>query len=46
MFQRLKNIATQSAWIADPPFTEKELPDQQGKVLLQPFANAIDCSLC
>ncbi|KAK0661026.1 putative oxidoreductase [Lasiodiplodia hormozganensis] len=32
MFQRLKNIATQSAWIADPPFTEKELPDQQGKV--------------
>ncbi|KAL1631525.1 short-chain alcohol dehydrogenase [Diplodia seriata] len=32
MFQRFKNIAAQSAWIANPPFTEKELPDQRGKV--------------
>ncbi|EKG22232.1 Short-chain dehydrogenase/reductase SDR [Macrophomina phaseolina MS6] len=32
MFQRAKNIIAQSAFIANPPFTEKELPDQHGKV--------------
>ncbi|KAK7726028.1 short-chain alcohol dehydrogenase [Botryosphaeria dothidea] len=32
MFQRAKNILSQSAFIANPPFTEKELPDQRGKV--------------
>ncbi|OJD32888.1 short-chain dehydrogenase [Diplodia corticola] len=32
MFQRIKNVAAQSAWIANPPFTDKELPDQRGKV--------------
>ncbi|EOD47194.1 putative short-chain dehydrogenase protein [Neofusicoccum parvum UCRNP2] len=32
MLQRARNIASQSAWIANPPFTERELADQRGKV--------------